>query len=150
MLALLISMAGTLAAEPDPQILSPRAIEGEWRTVRHGARVQITDCGDGSPCGYLVSVDQSVSGGQDRDIHNPDPDLRTRPLSGLPILWGYSGEGSQWRRGHLYNPETGQTFRSSLQLMPDGRLKVKGCLGVLCRTQHWVSINPIQPEERAQ
>ncbi|PQA88001.1 DUF2147 domain-containing protein [Hyphococcus luteus] len=116
------------------------AIAGDWRTVRHGAEVRITDCGDGSPCGFLVSVDDEISGGRSRDENNRDPALRGRPLDGLPILWGYSRNEDGWRDGRLYNPETGQTFRSAMDLVARDRLRVKGCLGPFCRTQVWTRI----------
>jgi len=110
---------------------------GDWRTVRHGAEVMIIDCGDGSPCGFLVSVGSEVRGGNTRDARNRKPELRNRPLAGLPILWGYSRANDGWRGGRLYNPETGQTFRSSLDLISSGQLRVQGCLGPFCRTQTW-------------
>ncbi|WP_425408730.1 DUF2147 domain-containing protein [Hyphococcus sp.] len=116
-------------------------ISGSWRTVRHGAEVKIIDCGDASPCGFLQSVDDDVSGGHTRDINNKNPALRDRPLDGLPILWGYLREEEGWRKGRLYNPETGQTFRSSLELISPDRLRVQGCIGPLCRQQIWTRIN---------
>ncbi len=113
---------------------------GDWRTVRHGAEVKIRDCGNGSPCGFLVSVDTDVSGGSVHDERNSNRALRDRPLDGLPILWGYSSMNSGWKQGRLYNPETGQTFRSSLDLISSDRLQVKGCLGPFCRQQTWTRI----------
>ncbi len=119
-------------------------IEGPWRTVMHGAEVEITDCGDGSPCGFLLSVSPEITEGRTRDENNRDPELRHRSLDGLPILWGYAREGSGWRQGRLYNPETGQTFRSSLNLISNDRLRVKGCLGPFCRQQTWTRLTATQ------
>lgn len=120
-------------------------LEGKWRTVRHNAEVNIADCGDGSPCGYLIAVGEDVSGGETRDIKNKDPEMRTRPLSGLPILWGYSTGKNRWVNGRLYNPETGQTFRSSMYLVSSNKLHVKGCLGAFCRQQVWRRIDQTNP-----
>ena len=128
-----------LAGDADASDLS--GMIGEWRTVRHGAEVRITDCGDGTPCGFLVSVSSDLRGGETHDVRNPDHDLRDRPLDGLPILWGYKRKEKGWRKGRLYNPETGQTFRSSLDLLSHDRLRVKGCLGPFCRQQIWIRIN---------
>lgn len=115
-------------------------LSGNWRTVRHGAEIRIADCGDGSPCGYLVSVSDDVKDGHDQDVRNKKPELRHRSLNGLPILWGYSRNQDSWRKGKLYNPETGQTFSSSLALISEDRLRVKGCLGPFCRQQTWTRI----------
>lgn len=116
------------------------ALLGDWRTVRHGAQVTISDCGDGSPCGFLVAVDPAVRDGRTRDLKNPDPDQRDRPLEGLPILWGHAFEDGRWRGGRLYNPETGQTFRSTMERVGPDALRVTGCWGLFCRTQTWARI----------
>jgi uncharacterized protein (DUF2147 family) len=115
-------------------------IAGSWRTVRYEANVGITDCGDGSPCGYLLSSGLKQGEGRTSDSRNPDAALRDRPLDGLPLLWGFSPAGAGWEGGRLYNPETGQTFRSSMQLISADRLRVRGCLGLLCRSQVWTRI----------
>lgn len=135
LMALLVIIGGPAAAEePDP-------LFGHWRTVRHGAEVVISDCGNGSPCGYLVAVDDAITGGKTRDERNSDPSLRDRPLAGLPLLWGFTFEDGRWRRGRLYNPDTGQTFRSTMYLISDDALRVEGCLGVFCRSQTWTRIH---------
>jgi len=115
-------------------------ISGDWQTVKHGAAVKIQDCGDTTPCGYLLSAPDAVAAGEQHDIRNPDRNLRDRPLSGLPLLWGYSKAQTHWKSGRLYNPETGQTFRSSMELISPTKLKVKGCMGPFCRSQIWTRI----------
>ncbi|MEM7741860.1 MAG: DUF2147 domain-containing protein [Pseudomonadota bacterium] len=126
------------------------ALAGEWRTVRHGADVEIRDCGDGSPCGFLIFVSTDITGGEVNDVRNNDPSLRDRPLDGLPILWGFSKRDKGWYRGKLYNPDTGQTFRSSMELISPDELKVKGCLGPLCRQQTWVRLHSIQTKKQGE
>lgn len=116
-------------------------LKGDWRTVRHNADVRIEDCGDGTPCGFLLSVSEEVRGSTKFDERNKEPSLRNRPLIGLPILWGYQRGENRWEKGHLYNPETGQTFRSSLEMISNDRIKMKGCLGPFCRQQIWTRID---------
>ncbi|MEM9285405.1 MAG: DUF2147 domain-containing protein [Pseudomonadota bacterium] len=131
------AMAGELAG-----------IAGEWRTVRHGADVAISDCGDGTPCGFLLSVSADMTGGETKDVRNKNPELRDRPLIGVPILWGFSESEQGWRQGQLYNPDTGQIFRSSLELLSPDQLKVKGCLGPFCRQQIWTRLRSLSTEEQ--
>lgn len=119
-------------------------IVGDWRTVRHSADIRIADCGDGSPCGFLASVGSDLTRGRTHDENNRDPELRHRSLDGLPILWGYSRKADGWKKGRLYNPETGQVFQSSLNLISSNRLRVKGCLGPFCRQQTWTRISAPQ------
>ena len=112
-------------------------IAGQWRTVRHGALVEIADCGNGTPCGALAWVDAAISQGNSRDIRNCDPALRDRPLIGVPILWGFEPGGDGWQNGRLYNPDDGKTFTAHLRLLSNTKLRVTGCLGPLCRSQTW-------------
>ncbi len=115
-------------------------IAGNWRTVLHKAEVRIADCGDNTPCAFLVSEGEDTRGHEIHDVRNKRPELRSRSLQDLPIFWGYETNKSGWSRGKLYNPETGQTFRSSLVIVSPDQLKVKGCLGPFCRTQIWKRI----------
>jgi len=133
--ALLTAAATLMAHDAAGQDLN--ALLGDWQTVRHAAQVRITDCGNGSPCGHLISVDRKVRDGRTHDTKNPDPDLRDRSIQGLPILWGYGFGDDRWQGGRLYNPETGQTFRSTIKLVAPDSLRVTGCRGPLCRTQTW-------------
>ncbi len=111
---------------------------GHWRTVRHGALVEIADCGNGTPCGELAWVDHATSGGHTRDARNLDPSLRDRPLIGAPILWGFVPNVDGWRDGRLYNPDDGKTFRAHLRLLSYTQLRVTGCFGPFCRSQIWI------------
>lgn len=114
---------------------------GRWRTQMQGALVEIRTCADRSPCAFLVWVDQSISQGITTDVRNPNPALRSRPLLGVPILWGLRPSGNGWQGGRVYNPETGQTFRSSMEPLLDRRLRVTGCWGPLCRSEIWVKVD---------
>ena len=116
-------------------------LTGTWRTVRHGALVTITDCGNGSPCGGLEQVSTAITNGHTTDIRNPNATLRTRPLIGVPILWGFASGTEGWRNGHLYNPDDGKTFRAYLRLLSPNELRVTGCLGPFCRSQIWTRIS---------
>ncbi|MCA8900996.1 MAG: DUF2147 domain-containing protein [Hyphomonas sp.] len=139
LVTLVLAAAALLAGQAGAGALT--GLEGSWRTVRHGADVEIRDCGDGSPCGYLVAVNAQVTGGRHLDERNPDAALRARPLAGLPLMWGFASARQGWQGGRLYNPETGQTFRASMTLISADQLRVRGCLGPLCRAQVWTRID---------
>jgi uncharacterized protein (DUF2147 family) len=112
-------------------------LAGLWRDTRYGALVEIGDCGNGAPCGWLAWVDARLTEGQTQDVRNRDPLLRTRALVGLPVLWNFASSAQGWRDGRLYNPDDGRTFRVHLRLLSPSELRVTGCLGLLCRTEVW-------------
>jgi len=85
--------------------------------------------------------DASGLGGQPKtDRSNPDPSLRDRPILGLPLVEGfrYTGDG-HWTDGRIYDPSNGKSYRCNVKLLPDGRLKIRGYIGIplLGRSTFW-------------
>lgn len=118
----------------------PHDVYGVWLSEAKDGLIEISDCGDNTPCGVLVWVDPNKEP-TETDERNRDVNLRDRKLIGVPIVWGYSRGRSGWRGGSIYNPEDGKTFASSMKRRPDGTLKVKGCLGPLCITNTWTQVD---------
>jgi uncharacterized protein (DUF2147 family) len=129
---LAVFLASLLAASAP----APSGIGGEWLTANGRAIVTIRPCGR-LMCGYITRVLNRGPGVPGVDRRNPDPAARSRPILGLPILTGFSGGGGAWRNGRAYDPETGRSYRASLDLDADGSLKVTGCVLFICRTQRW-------------
>ena len=90
--------------------------------------------------------DPAGRGGQPKtDYRNPDPTLRDRTILGLPILDGLRYVGnSEWKQGRIYDPGSGKTYSCQAKLLPDGRLKFRGYLGVslLGRSTIWTRLDP--------
>jgi uncharacterized protein (DUF2147 family) len=78
------------------------------------------------------------------DTKNPDPAKRSRVLVGQVILrdFIFAGE-NKWKNGHIYDPDSGHEYSSSMQLDDDGRdrntLRLRGFIGIslLGRTEKW-------------
>lgn len=115
-------------------------VSGVWLTSDKSAHVQISDCGNATPCGVLVWLDVQA-GDSPYDTENPNPDLRTRALIGMPFLTGFKRRGHKWVYGEIYDPETGKTYASKMRLKPDGTLSIKGCIGPFCQTQIWTPLD---------
>jgi len=125
-LALAAMPAASHAAQP---------VLGRWETQNHKAVVEIAPCGR-HICGHIVKLLPAADAGIYNDVRNSDPKLRTRPLVGLPILLDYSDAGNEWK-GHIYDPQYGNTYTSVMSRNPDGTLKIKGCFFIICKTQTW-------------
>ncbi len=74
------------------------------------------------------------------DRKNPDPNLRTRPTLGMPILLGMTPnqyDKNKWE-GEIYNSEDGHTYSANISLADPNTLRVQGCfLGFLCGGENW-------------
>ncbi|MBV8798813.1 MAG: DUF2147 domain-containing protein [Alphaproteobacteria bacterium] len=112
-------------------------IAGLWDTQKNHGRVLIEHCGS-EICGRVLDGDQLRADADQRDVHNPDPAKRGRRVKGLWILHGYSGGPREWREGTIYDPQTGdESERSTLTLISEGVLKVRGCRLLFCRSETW-------------
>lgn len=71
--------------------------------------------------------------GQDKDVNNPDPELRTRDLKGISFLYGfdYDARKNRWKDGKVYDPGNGKTYSAKMELEDDGAiLKMRGYVGI--------------------
>lgn len=143
MRAIIITTLGVLAAA----IAAPRAfasdeqILGDWMTPGDAARIRIADC-PAQPsrlCGTIVWLKAPNQDGRPRrDLANPQPGLRTRPILGMAMLVDLEMAGpGRWTGGAIYDPATGRTYRSTASAGADGTLRVEGCRLMICQGQRW-------------
>lgn len=74
------------------------------------------------------------------DRNNPDTALRGRPLLGLTMMMGFRHAGGlEWKKGRIYDPENGKTYRCKMRLDKTGELHVRGYVGISLfgRTTRW-------------
>jgi uncharacterized protein (DUF2147 family) len=115
------------------------AIEGQWLTDDGKAVVMIDHCG-AALCGRINRVMDRTPGIPTTDVHNPDARLRNRPITGLVILTGFMNERGKWVGGRAYDPKTGNSYRSRLELNADYSLRVTGCVLLFCQSKRWKRI----------
>jgi uncharacterized protein (DUF2147 family) len=124
---------------PGTAMAAPPSIQGLWLTDDHKGVVQIAPCGR-RMCGRIARVLDRGPQAPDHDVNNPDPALRGRKIVGLPILTGFEAGGNLWKGGRAYDPKSGKSYRSTMQLQPDGRLKVSGCILFICQSMLWTRV----------
>lgn len=106
---------------------------GNWVTADKSV-VQMYQCGP-LLCGKLVHI----AGNFTVDDKNPDAALRKRALCGLNIVEGFKMvDAKHADSGHVYDPESGKTYRGVITLDGDV-LKLRGYVGVplFGRTEVW-------------
>ena len=120
-----VALAGPASAAADP-------VFGRWLVENGEAVIEISPCGN-EACGRLVWLDAAWDGGggPKRDVQNPDPSERTRPLCGLRLIEGLSpaGDGS-WEDGTIYSARDGRTYGFEIRPAGPDRLRVRGYLGI--------------------
>ena len=126
---------------------------------------------NGSPLGLWTTIDDSshkpravveiserdglLSGRIVRLFREPgeDPDPRCKdctdsrhdqPVLGMTILWNMRRNGAAWEGGEILDPEEGSIYRCKLHPIGDGKLEVRGFVGIslLGRTQTWTRAEP--------
>jgi uncharacterized protein (DUF2147 family) len=111
---------------------------GLWRTpVDGGGLVRLEQCGS-AVCGVVVDSPRLRANPDQRDVLNQDRAMRTRRLMGLRMFEARPTGARRLSDGWVYNPEDGHTYRGSVTLLQDGRLRLTGCaIWPLCRSQVW-------------
>ena len=125
----------SLLAASSAAAAAPPSVQGLWLTDDHKGLVRIAPCG-GALCGTIARVADASGQAPTTDVHNPVASLRNRAILGLPVLSGFVPAGSYWK-GRAYDPKSGKSYRSTLELNPDGSLKVSGCILFICQSQRW-------------
>lgn len=136
-LALVSAGAAALFASVAAGQGSGGTIAGNWRTDDGKAVITVAPCAVGSAamCGRISRFLVPEPTGGARDGNNPNRALRSRSLMGVAVLTNLSFRDGAWR-GSGYSPEEGRNFNATVRV-ENGRLNVRGCVAVFCRTVEW-------------
>lgn len=65
-----------------------------------------------------------------------------KPLIGLMILEGLKKSDKEWTHGNITDPKNGKTYRCTISMESNDKLKVRGYIGfsLLGRTQYWTRV----------
>jgi uncharacterized protein (DUF2147 family) len=122
-----LALTGTAQAGAAP----PSGLDGSiWENPYHSVKVRTGNCA-GKLCGWVVWATPEAQA----DAR----DSGTAWLIGTPLLEDYPAAGPGWWRGHVFVPDMGHTFTSTIALIDDRTLKVSGCVlgGMICKSQIW-------------
>lgn len=133
---LLLCLLPVLCRADDLSGVSPL---GMWKN--DDARFEIFESGGKLGAKILsLTVPNTPEGKPKTDVHNPDPSQHNKPLIGLVFMKGFSPAGNgRWENGTIYDPKTGKTYSSYMQLENKDTIRVRGFIGVAAfgRTQVW-------------
>ena len=117
---------------------NPHDVFGVFYTKDKGSKIQISDCGDGSPCGKVIWVNPETieDGLSAHDLKSKSGEA----ILGLEIVKGFEKKNKDWRGGTIYDPGKDKTYASRMKKLDNGNLEVKGCISFFCLTQIWVEV----------
>ena len=128
----LVGVAPVLAAD------SP---VGKWNTVDEKtgkvvSEVELYDQG-GKLFGKITGLTEPNNAqGKPKICSKCQGDDKDKPIVGLVILKDLSASGDRYKGGTIVDPEDGKIYKA--EVWPeDGKLKVRGYLGIFYRTQTW-------------
>jgi uncharacterized protein (DUF2147 family) len=115
--------------------LKEQDIFGNWVFPENGTLIRFYRCGEGV-CGKITKVADPSR----RDVHNPDPKLRNRPIVGIVLFSSVSKKGPTTWRGKLYNTLDGSTYEGTLNLLDKNKFVVVGCIfgNLLCDAKTFI------------
>jgi len=110
------------------------AVLGRWAT--DGSIIEISET-EGTLRARVIALREPVyradeagpAGSVRVDLNNPDAALRDRPIIGIDLLSDYTWDGKLWR-GRIYDPESGNTYKSQMRIGKDGNLEMRGYVGM--------------------
>jgi uncharacterized protein (DUF2147 family) len=136
-----LAIAGIFSVVLSGLALADEGANGVWKLNSGKVTVRIMPCG-ASLCGAIVGLAKPLDkkGRPKVDKKNPNESLRNRPLMGLPILANMKPAGENSWQGTIYNADDGRTYSSYMKLSGNS-MKVKGCVGPICKTMVFVRQN---------
>jgi len=128
---------------------APAMVEGVWLTDAE-TELTIARCSAGY-CGYITKIVvpdrlkkqygaelETLDPASYTDVNNKNPQLKHRPIQGLQILTLRATGNPYYYEGEIYNPEDGNVYAGSVEVMHANAIRLKGCvLYVLCQDQEW-------------
>jgi uncharacterized protein (DUF2147 family) len=138
-LAMLISILLQVFLAGGADTVSPVGI---WKN--DDATFEISE-NQGKLSGKIIAMrePQTPEGKDKTDIHNPDAAKRQRPIIGLVFLSGFTQKSqTRWENGTIYDPKSGNTYSSSMELDGPEKLNMRGFIGIslIGRTDVWTRV----------
>src|SRR5262245_17334593 len=115
---------------------------GQWNTVdektgKVRSTVDVYDQGGKIFAKITGLTDPNDEQGKPRICTKCQGDDKNKPVVGLVIIKDLSASGDRFKGGTILDPEDGKVYKAEIWV-EDGKLKVRGYLGMFYRTQTWV------------
>ena len=115
---------------------------GQWNTVdektgKVRSTVEVYDQGGKIFAKITGLSEPNDEQGKPKTCTTCQGDDKNKPIVGLVIVKDLGASGDRYKGGTILDPEDGKVYKAELWV-EDGRLKVRGYLGMFYRTQTWI------------
>lgn len=139
--ALLQAVLACGAAMAQPPGAGRPPVDGRWLTKDQSTVLDIGPCGD-EVCGRIVAMTRWPKTGVPTDLHGV-------PECGMTIMRGFRRSGGNLWDGRILDPDTGEDYTAEMWLGQEGRLHLRGYIGVplFGLTQVWTRYPYLPPPD---
>lgn len=136
--AIVLLCGGFLAGE----VMAAESPIGRWNTIdeKSGKVTSVVEVYDqgGKVFGKITGLTEpNDDKGKPRICTKCPGSDKDKPVVGLVIVKDLRLEGERYKEGTILDPEDGKVYKAEMWL-EQGKLKVRGYLGLFYRTQTWV------------
>jgi uncharacterized protein (DUF2147 family) len=142
-LFLLMSLLATLLFSLQAAAAQAENPYGYWLTENQRSVIKVEPCRDNKDlaCGHIHWI---IKDGMQYDSKNPDESKRNGPMCGLQLMRGFrQQDAANWIDGKIYKADEGDTYNATLQLLPTGKMIVRGYIGMplFGKSQTWTPVS---------
>lgn len=124
-----------------PLVAEIYKIEGLWYNPEKTTKIQFYQAPGGTYEGKVAWQKESTENGKPKvDKDNPDKSLRSRQLQNMVVAKNLKSRGNnKYDGGTIYDPTTGKTYSSKIELTGPNTMRLRGYVGVslLGKTMVW-------------
>ena len=142
--ALVIAMGVMIVIGAPPGAAADSPV-GKWSTVddksgKVTSEVQLYDQG-GKLYGKIVGLPEpNDAAGKPKTCIKCEGADKNQPIVGLVIIKDLAPDGDRYKGGTILDPDDGKVYKAEIW-QEGGKLKVRGFIGPLFKTQTWVKSN---------
>jgi len=116
---------------------------GIWLIQDRDAEIRVAACGNAlcATVAWIAKPNDPETGKPWTDKHNSDPAKRNRSLNGVAITKDMKPAATPdtWH-GQIYSVRHGGNYGGSLTLLSPTKMKIEGCLMVICESEIWTKL----------
>ena len=124
--------------------LTAQTVLGKWKTIddETGTTKSIVEIYEKNGKVYGKVRQLLEKGREDAVCIKCEGELKDKPVVGMNVVRGLKKKGKEYSGGELFDPEKGKAYRGKIWLDPDNpnKLKVRGYIAFLYRTQTWLRV----------